>query len=58
MVSSDWVRGIVVGLILMAAGWWLVDSDAGIEILVDIGWIFFVGGIIVTVLSAFSALKR
>lgn len=58
MVSSEWVRGIVVGLILMAAGWVLIGSDAGIELLVDIGWIFFIGGIAVTVLSGFTAVTR
>lgn len=58
MATVDWLKGIIVGIILTAVGVSMVTANSGIQLLVNVGWIFLVGGVAVAVLSGFSAIRR
>jgi len=54
----DSLRGIVVGIILIAVGWVMISAESGIPLLVDVGWIFLIGGLIVAGLSIFTSIRE
>lgn len=57
MGTFDGIKGILVGLILIAAGWVMIDAKSGIDLIVSVGWIFFIGGIAVVALSIYTTVK-
>lgn len=58
MSFSDTIRGTLIGIILIAVGWAMVNSANNIKIVSDIGWIFAFGGIAVAALSVYSSIRR
>jgi len=58
MVFLELVKGMLVGIILVAAGVVMTSSDTNIPLLINVGWVFSIGGIAVIVLTIFSAIKR
>jgi len=57
MTKSDPIRNIIIGIIVVAIGWVMIDSDSGVPVLVNVGWILLVGGVIVVCLSIYSTIK-
>lgn len=57
MSGFDTMRGILVGILLIAVGWVMANSGTGIKLLTDIGWIFLFGGIAVVALSIYSTVR-
>lgn len=58
MAGLDTIRGVLIGIILIAVGWVMGNSAGSFKLIGDIGWIFLFGGIAVAGLSAYSAIRR
>lgn len=58
MGSIDLIKGVLVGIVLIAVGVMLIRSDVGIQVFADVGWVFLLGGIAVAILSGFSVIRR
>jgi len=58
MASFDVLKGIVIGIVLIAAGVMMNDPSIGIPLLESVGMIFLIGGLLVVGISIFSVIKR
>lgn len=57
MADVDWLKGIIVGIVLAAVGVAMIGANSGIQLIANIGWIFLVGGVAVAGLAGFSVVK-
>jgi len=57
MAKGDPIKSIIIGFIVIAVGWVMIDSESGVDLLVDVGWIFLIGGIAVVGMSIYSVIK-
>jgi hypothetical protein len=59
MAGFDAIRGIIIGVIMIAVGILLMDSDSalGLELLSNVGWVFSLGGLAVIALSIYSVIS-
>lgn len=57
-MGSDWLKGMIMGIILASVGVIMTSPNSDFKSLVNIGWIFIFGGIAICGLSVFTIFRR